>query len=89
MVYGYNEVIRIKYVNDMTYDPLEDLKKAEKALQLSSKLELIVADIGWYYLILKENLQKGLEYFWKIVERNESSPCMKVTKVMLSLSHNR
>ncbi|XP_054263572.1 uncharacterized protein LOC128986964 [Macrosteles quadrilineatus] len=77
MVYGYNEVIRIKYVNDMTYDPLEDLKKAEKALQLSSKLELIVADIGWYYLILKENLQKGLEYFWKIVERNESSPCMK------------
>lgn len=85
MIYGHNELIRLNYLNDPNYDPYEDLKKQEEAMQHSCSMENVICDFGWYYLFFKQDLPKALEYFWKIIEKDEDSVLLTVSFV---LKHN-
>lgn len=69
----------MSYLNDPNYDPYEDLKKQEEAMQYSCNMDSVICDLGWYYLFFKNDLPKALEYFWKIIEKDEESVLLTVS----------
>lgn len=69
-------------MKDPNYDPYEDLKKEEEAMKHSCSMDSVNCDLGWYYLFFKNDLPKALEYFWKIIEKDEESALLTVSFVL-------
>lgn len=79
-IYGTGEIIRFNLIKSYPhYDPQDLIQRWVEMAAGIVKRDMIYSDVGWYYLVHKNDLFMAVKFFWNILKRDFNS-----FKVMVS-----
>nr|CAD7404466.1 unnamed protein product [Timema cristinae] len=84
---AYMDLFRLKYKQNCNYDALSDLQGLLEQFKELPLQEELLCQIGSYYLLFKNDIEKAFEYFKVVIEKNPGSDRLKVHKNMFFPGH--